>query len=265
MKTALELSGAAWSASLQRYVLVSDDVVEEGAKHIPELFTMTADGALDATPIRIEGETALNDLESITPGPNDTFFVATSHSANKKGHVPESRRQLLHIAIAGQTARVLGHVDLTTVLSANTLDVEGLAFREGALYIGLKAPLTADGRATIYVLPDAAHAVDANALPPLAIHAQPRLCVPACEGISDLAILPDGTMLIAANSPKGMPSDGGGALWKLANANAEPQLVRRFTELKPEGVAVGPDPGSALVVFDRDGLQPLTMTWRLSP
>src|SRR4051794_29468870 len=110
----IELSGAVWSPTLSRYVLVSDDVSEEGSKHEPVLFTLSEAGQLDADPIRIDGIAELNDPESITAGPDGTLFVCTSHSVNKKGHLPESRRRLLHLEIGpDRKAKVLGQLDLS--------------------------------------------------------------------------------------------------------------------------------------------------------
>jgi hypothetical protein len=279
-RTGLELSGAAWSTTLARYVLVSDDITSEGAKHTPQLFALTEAGQLDSAPIKIEGISELNDPESISPGPDGTVFVCTSHSLNKKGHLPESRRLLLHIALGvDRTARVIGQVDLSVARSVEgkapwpetgPLDIEGIAFREGALYIGLKSPLTGDGRASILRLPDAVSILKSGVVPPgaLSLWSRGRFCVPrdgksVCEGISDLAFLPDGSLLVAGNAPKGMPSDGGGSLWKLSAANSAPTLLKRFEGLKPEGIALAPDHTSAIVVFDTDGRQPLWIRWPL--
>jgi DNA-binding beta-propeller fold protein YncE len=280
--TQLELSGAAWSSALSRYVLVSDDVNEDGAKHVPQLFALTEGGQLDAAPITIDGIAELNDPESITAAPDGSLFVCTSHSLNKHGHLPQSRRRLLHLAVSSdRKAKILGQVDLTTARSADgtppwgeggRLDIEGLAFRDDALLVGLKAPLAADGSATILRLANAVAVLDSGLVPvgALSLWARVRFCVPRgsatiCEGIADLAFLPDGGLLVAANSPKGMPSDGGGSLWKLAGAGSTPTLLKRFEGLKPEGIALAPDHASAIVVFDTDGREPLWVRWPLSP
>ncbi|HEY1534913.1 MAG TPA: esterase-like activity of phytase family protein [Polyangiaceae bacterium] len=279
---ALELSGAAWSTTLSRYILVSDDVNEDGAKHVPQLFTLTEAGQLDAAPITIEGIAELNDPESIAAAPDGTLFVCTSHSLNKHGHLPQSRRRLLHLSVrADRKAKILGQVDLTTARSADgtppwgeqgRLDIEGLAFRDGALYVGLKSPLASDGSATILRLPDAVSVLNSGVVPTgaLSLWARARFCVPkggasVCEGVADLAFLGDGSLLVAANSPKGMPSDGGGALWKLAGPGSAPALLKRFDGLKPEGVALAPERSTALIVFDTDGRPPLWTRWALSP
>jgi hypothetical protein len=279
-RTGLELSGAAWSSTLSRYILVSDDIKDESAKHTPLLFALTEAGQLDSAPIKIEGISELNDPESITPGPGGTLFVCTSHSLNKKGHLPESRRRLMQIALgADRKARVLGQVDLSIAngtdgksiwAEAGPLDIEGIAFRDGALYIGLKSPLTPDGSASIWRLPDAVRVVRSGVVPAgaLTLWSRSQFCVPGegktvCQGIADLAFLPDGSLLVAANAPKGMPSDGGGSLWKLPAPNSAPTLLKRFEGLKPEGVALAPDHTSAIVVFDTDGRQPLWIRWSL--
>ena len=279
-RTTLELSGAVWSVALSRYVLVSDDVSEEGGKHRPLLFTMSEAGVMDAAPIEIEGVSELNDPESVTGGPDGTLFVCTSHSLNKNGHLPESRRRLVQLALgADRTAKVVGQVDLSTARDAagkppwgeGSPDIEGIAFRDGALYIGLKAPLAADGSAAILRLTQAVSVLESGVLPAgaLSLWSRLRLCVPhegksVCEGIADLAFLPDGSLLATGNSPKGMPTDGGGSLWKVARG-ASATLLKRFDRLKPEGVALSPDHTSAIVVFDTDGQKPLWAKWPLSP
>jgi len=278
--TGLELSGAAWSSALSRYVLVSDDINDEGVKHTPFLYLLSDAGQLEPGRIKIEGISELNDPESITAGPDGTFFICTSHSLNKKGHLPESRRRLLQIALGpDRKAKLIGHVDLSSARTADgklpwgeagTLDIEGIAFREGTLFIGLKSPLASDGSASILRLPDVATVVKAGTVPAgaLSLWSRGRFCVPydgksVCEGIADLAFLPDGSLLVAANAPKGMPSDGGGSLWKLDAANGTPKLLKRFEGLKPEGVALAPDRTTAIVVFDTDGRQPLWIRWPL--
>src|SRR6478752_3696159 len=245
-RTSLELSGAVWSSALSRYLLVSAE---------------------------------LNDPESITAAPDGTLFVCTSHSPNKKGHVPESRRRLLQLAITpDRKAKVLGHLDLSVARGADgkppwgagSLDIEGLAFRDGALFMGLKSPLGSDGSAAILRLPDALAAIQSGVIQDgaLSVWSRTRLCVPhagksVCEGISDLAFLPNGSLLVTGNAPKGMPTDGGGSLWKLAAPNGAPTLLKRFEGLKPEGVALSPDRVSAIVVFDTDGKEPLWIRWPL--
>jgi len=263
----LELSGITWAPQLDRWLVVSDDVDEGADRHLPEVFALSKDGALDAQPIPIEGVSALNDLESICAGPNGTFFATTSHSPNKKGHIPPTRRALLHLALEGRKLVILGRADLTTARSG-FIDAEALAFRDGTLYVGLKAPLDDKGQATILAIADAAAAVKAGSFPPgsVSVWATPRLCPgAACEGVSDMAFLPGGQLLLVANSPKGAPSDGGGSLYRLASPTSSPELLRRFPGFKPEGVALAPDGASIVLVFDRDKKQPMWLSLPVPP
>lgn len=282
-----ELSGIVWVESLQRYVVVSDDTgrSEEGTNHAPWAFGLSADGTLDEAPIPIVGIQELNDPESACQGPGGAFFITTSHSANKKGKTPASRRMLLLVEPSQRQLRVLGSVDLTTVRGphggllalagldpSGALDIEAITWRPDELLIGLKAPLAPSGEAVILHMADPATAVRAGAIPEGAVTLWRRvpLCVEAnaarvCEGISDMTFLADGSLVLTANSPKGAESDGGGALWTIpaSPADAAPRLVRRFPGLKPEGLSLSPDRASLVLVFDRDRQQPVWMRWPL--
>jgi len=146
---------------------------------------------------------------------------------------------------------------------AGGVDIEGLAFQAGTLYVGLKAPQTAAGAALILRIRDVLPALQTGVLPPELVQrwAEVPLRVSAAsgsvvQGISDLAFLPDGSLAIVANSPKQMPADGGGALWWL-RPGGPPRLLRRFPGLKPEGVTLTPDGKALMIVFDTDRQPPL--------
>jgi hypothetical protein len=275
-----EPSGLVWVAALSRYLVVSDDtgLAARGTRHAPMLLAMDAAGTLDAAPVPITGIDALDDPEAICAGPGETVFVATSHSQNREGRTSRARRQLLHLALEGRSLRVIGRVDLTAVegprpllavagLGADgRLDVEAIAFREGALHVGLKSPLSPTGAAVILRLADAAGALREGRIREGALTrwAEVPLCVQdrrgarVCQGLADLVFLDDGSLVAAANAPKGGPKDGGGAVWWLPApvGTAPPRLLQRFPRLRPEGVARAPRGGLA-VVFDRDQDAPL--------
>lgn len=276
-----EFSGVSYSAALGRYLVVSDDtgLAEEGAKHAPFVLGLDEKGRLDEAPIPILGIASLNDPESLCAGPAGTFFLVTSHAPNKKGKTKAPRRQLLQLATEGRALKVVGKADLLeveggTLLGAaglpadGKLDIEALAFRDGALFIGLKSPLAAGKEAVIVRLADAEKAVKEGRIRAAALSrfAALPLCVAAgsgtvCQGVSDLLFLPDGSLLMSANAPKGGPADGGGALWlaKAPAGSTPPVLVRRFEGLKPEGLALDPKGEKLVVLFDRDQAQPQWM------
>jgi hypothetical protein len=282
----LEMSGLAWSASLDRYLVVIDDSIDEdeGNRHGPFVLALGRDGKVDGEPVPILGVDAIDDAESITAGPDDTFFLLTSHSPNRRGKIHKSRCQLLalkldkrKLVVTGAINLLHGHHDLVKELVAlglpesTTVDLEGIGYRDGTLYIGCKAPLLADGSALILRLDRFAEAFARGRLPKRSLSAwgEVKLSVPSpdgglvSEGIADLYFAADGALYLCANSPKGAAAkDGGGTLWRVADQQGgrmKAQMVHRFSKLKPEGVTAAPDGKTLTLVFDRDRLDPLWM------
>jgi hypothetical protein len=276
--TSIEPSGVAWAAPLDRYLVVSDDTGTEDQNHQPEVFAMTRQGAFDEAPVPIRGIAELNDPEAICGGPGGTFFLTTSHSANKKGHAKSARRMLLQLRLEGRALRVIGQADLTTAqdgkgggllaiagLDPNgKLDIEALAYRQDALLVGLKAPLTTRGTAVILRLAAPARALQAGRIEPGALTRFREVALSAtrpegtiARGISDLMSLSDGSLVLCANSPKGMPADGGGAIYWLKPGAGAPVLLHDFPGLKPEGVTLAEDGKGLVLVFDNDLRPPL--------
>jgi hypothetical protein len=285
----LEMSGLAWAPALDRYLVVVDDTIDndEGLRHAPFVLALDRAGKLDPDPVPIVGVDEVDDAEALAAGPDDTFFLLTSHSPNRRGRIHKARRQLLQLKLDHRQLRVTGALDLLHghgdvvaqvgklgLPSDTTVDLEGLAYHEGALYIGLKAPLLLDGSAVIIRLERPSEAFARGKVPKrsLSVWAELKLEVPSpsgavvSEGVADLFFAADGALYLCANSPKGHAEDGGGALWRVAaprDGRLSATLVRRFVELKPEGVTAAPQGGALTVVFDRDRRDPLWMTWPL--
>jgi hypothetical protein len=268
-----EPSGIVWSPSLRRYLVVTDDagLREQGTYHEPVLLGLGEDGVLDKTPIRIRGVKAINDPESICAGPDGTFFLVTSHSPNRENKTPSERRQLLQLKEDKGALKVLARLDLTKIGGGSLLalaslptdgrlDVEGVSYHAGALFIGIKSPLSVAGQAVIVRIANPLDALRAGKLRGKDVErfAAVSLCVPVkdarvCQGISDLTFLPDGSLVVSANAPKGGPKDHGGALWHLPApvGKTSPVLLQRFPRLKPEGVTLSSSGRALVVVFDR--------------
>jgi hypothetical protein len=260
-----ELSGLVWAPTLERYLVLSDDTGLEkaGTHHAPWVLTMTAAGVLDPEPLAIAGVKELNDAEAITAGPDGTFFLITSHSRNRKGKLKAARCQALHLALEGRGLKVIGRLpladakpsvaELAGAARGAEIDIEGVAYHQGALYLGLKEPLREGGRAVILRIADPVGAakrgkVEANAFTRWAEIPLSAGAGKAAAGISDLLFLADGSLVVLANSPTG--ADGGGSIWHLRKPGEAPTLLQHTSGLKPEGVALAPD-GSLTVVFDR--------------
>ena len=274
-----ELSGVVWSASLGRYLVVTDDsgLRAKGTNHLPMLLSLSQDGSLEKTPIPIRGVKAINDPESICAGPEGTYFLVTSHSPNRDNRTKPERRQLMQLKEEKGGLRVVAGMDLTKVTGAKSLlalaglpeegrlDIEAITFRDDALYLGFKSPLTPAGEAAILRIANPLAVLRAGKLH--AGSAQRFLVVPlcvdvrgdrVCQGISDMTFLPDGSLVLSANAPKGGPKDHGGALWHLPSpvGKTPPVLLNRFPKLKPEGVTLSANGRSLVVVFDTDTESP---------
>ncbi len=292
----MELSGVAWAPALNRFLAVVDDSIDldTASRRAPFVVAMDRLGHLDPEIVPIDGVEKLDDAESLAAGPDGTFFLLTSHSPSRHGKVRKSRRQLLQLKLEGRRLRATGNLDLLHgeydvshqlrklgLPEETPVDLEGVAFHDGALFIGLKAPLLPDGTAIILRLESpsdvfaSGRLLDSNTL---SVWGQAKLGVPAqrgnpaqpvvFQGVADLLFAPDGALYLCANSPKGWPPDGGGALWRVAvprGGALDAKLVRRFLDLKPEGIAIAPGSGALTVVFDRNSRDPLWMTWSLGP
>ena len=274
-----EFSGIVWSQNWKRYLVVTDDsgLRENGTNHQPLVLGLSEDGSLDKSPILIRGVERINDPESICAGPEGSYFLVTSHSPNHANKTTAIRRQLLQLREVRHTLEVIGRLDLTNIKGDRSLlslaglpqegrlDIEAVTYRDGALFIGFKSPLTVDGQAVVVRLTDPLKAMRKGYLEAEAIKrfvAVP-LCVDVrgnrvCQGVSDMLFLPDGSLVLSANAPKGGPKDHGGALWHLPGpvGKTPPIQLRRFPDLKPEGVTLSPSGRSLVIVFDCDQSQP---------
>jgi hypothetical protein len=270
-----ELSGIVWSSARKRYLVVTDDsgLRELGTYHRPLVLGLGENGVLDEKPIPIHGVDRINDPESICTGPDDTYFVVTSHSPNRSNKTPPARRQLLQLKEDKDGLDVIARLDLTSVKGRSSLlplvglpadgrlDIEAVTYHDGALFIGFKSPLTSDGKAVIARIADPLKALREGRLPAesIARFLAVPLCLSVrgqrvCQGISDMLFLRDGSLVLTANAPKGGPKDEGGTLWHLTVpvGQTPPVQSRRFSGLKPEGIALSPSGRSLVVVFDCD-------------
>jgi len=274
-----EFSGIVWSPGWKRYLVVTDDsgLREKGTNHEPLVLGLGANGVLDKSPIPIRGVEQINDPESICAGPDGSYFLMTSSSPNHAHKTTTSRRQLLQLREADHALEVIGRLDLTNIKGKRSLlalaglpqegrlDIEAVTYRDGALFVGFKSPLTDDGQAVVVRLEDPLKAIRKGHIKADAIKrfvAVP-LCVDVrgnrvCQGVSDMTFLADGSLVLSANAPKGGPKDHGGALWHLTAPVGKtlPIQLHRFPDLKPEGVTVSPSGHSLVVVFDCDQAQP---------
>lgn len=274
-RSRFEPSGLVWIPALDRYVIVSDDTgLPKTDDHAPWLFTMSAAGVVDKQPLVVAGVDQLNDVESIAVDAAGGLWLMASQSESGKGKRPESRRRLAHVVIAKtgelRADKVIDFVTLLDaappalraslgVLDSTTLDIEGMAYRDGALFLGLKAPTDTDGRAMIWKVaaPDKLLAGDLAGAQ-LSVWARVKLSVQADgrgvpAGIADMAFFDADTLAIAVTASGFNPQTQAGAIYtvKASGGDLTARHVRTFPGEKPEGLAVVPGGKALAVTFDR--------------
>lgn len=129
-----------------------------------------------------------NDMEALATLNNRMFFATTSHSLTKKGKRKSEREQLFLFSLDGNQILIqktwnlrdslLSYMikNLSSAVDAEEvsngtpdtggLNVEGLTYLDGKLYLGLRSPLTKDNQAIILVLnnPENSPVVSGHAL-----------------------------------------------------------------------------------------------------
>jgi hypothetical protein len=280
--TRVEASGLVWVPALARYVVVSDETGKDGS-HRPWLFTMSPRGVLDPEPMTVADVSELDDIESITAGETGTLWIASSQSLSERGNRPHARQILARLAPDGAAYKVDRKVHLFELLAANpelvrqlgvtnldSLDIEGMAWHGGALYLGLKAPLDAQGRAVIWKVgaPDKLLAGDLAGAA-ISLFASVKMTVnvngvPAPAGIADMVFLSDSTLAMGATASGIAAKHQDGVVYYVNISNAETTALpmRTFSDLRPEGVALSPD-GKLTVLFDRGRETPMWTTLEL--
>ena len=270
-----EPSGLIWVPRLARYVVVSDDTGHKGRnKHVPWLFLMSMKGRVDPKPLALNGVEKVNDLESIAQGADSALYVLSSQSYSKKGKRKGSRQLFARLEPWGLSYRRYGSVRLAELLDAagsetlsrlgisdtRELDIEGMTAYAGGLLLGLKSPLSADGKAIIWQMKHPARLVASGRLSEagLGMWGKVKLSVKADGrqvpgGISELLALPDGSLVVASTASNINPTSQDGTLWRVSRTEEGPlnqRLVRTFPGQKPEGLALSPRAGRLTIAFD---------------
>lgn len=288
-KTRLEPSGVLWRPELQRFIVVSDDTGQkEAGDRAPWLFAMGRDGAFDPEPLPIAGVGEIDDLESIAAGEGGEVYALASQSLSRHGKRPPSRTSFLRLMPDGRGFRADAEVHLADVLEAagpavmaklglpngtRELDIEGMAYHNGALYLGLKAPLDPQGNAMLWRIGDPRLFFAQRSLEHAALSLWATAHIDAEAGgksapggVSDLLFMPDGSLMITSTPSTSEATPQSGKLWSVATPAAgvlSPREIRAFSGLKPEGLSLSPTPGRVVIVFDAGGDVPswLEIPW----
>lgn len=122
------------------------------------------------TPQKIKVPAKWDDLEGLATLDEKRFFLITSHSLTKKGKRRAEREQLFlmnldseisvektfslrDLILSGLEEKLAGEIDVKLLRKGTPdeggLNIEGLAYTSGKLYLGLRSPLTKKGEAII--------------------------------------------------------------------------------------------------------------------
>ena len=277
-----EPSGLVWSPQNARYLVVSDDTgFKNRHEHSPWIFSMSASGSIDPSPIPIQKSGPIKDLESIATDKNGDVFLLSSQSYSRKGKRSVERTQFLKVKAELNHYNLVGQQSLAHALDAEApeflqslglrngtkdLEIEAMTYWKGALYLGLKSPLTAEGEAIIWRLnePDLFLAngdlSEAGLTRWASVHLPAKIdnvAVPA--GISELLFLPNGTLLMTSTPSTidtGTPSGALSLVTTPQPGTIEATKLRDFPGRKPEGLSLSAKPGHIVIAFDTGDKNP---------
>jgi hypothetical protein len=261
--TNFEASGAVYLKDLDKYLVVSDDTDNRDS---PWIFLMGEDGEVEERPLEIPGISAMKDMESISAD-GGYIYVMSSLTSRHKGGVDLARNMLVRFKREGRKLSEAQSVPFGSILrrliagsrhptlkglmseGLKKLEVESQSVRDGALYIGLKAPSYPGSTSTLILrLPDV------NALfagkageQELEVWKNFRLDLNdmPLQRLTDITFV--GTNLYFTTSCKG---EDCGAVWKIGENESTPHLIQTHKHHNPEGIAYNAEKNLFLVTFD---------------
>lgn len=283
-KSRFEPSGVTWLADIQKFLIVSDDtgIQDTGNDHAPYLFLMDENGKVDAAPVPLNGMGVVNDLEAIAPADDANFYLVSSQNISKKNKRPGNRELIIKIKQEGEKFVVEGQVPFLSLLLQSfslselkalglekfeadgqpVLNIEGAAFQDNALFLGLKEPVSEKG-AIIWKLENVDEIFQSKKLVPnqLSVYGYVKLgqYKNKSAGFSDLMFDQNGRMWALSTIVDASDKDQLGGLHRIdrfVDGRLEATRIFSFPNLKPEGVCLQ---GSErfLIVFDKDNENPV--------
>ncbi|MBN2011621.1 efflux RND transporter periplasmic adaptor subunit [candidate division KSB1 bacterium] len=281
--TRVEPSGVVWLPDENEYLIVSDDtgLNDTNTEHAPQAFLMDSDGKIEPNPVLIKGIKSVNDMEAIAPAGDDLYYLVSSQNISKKAKRPVNREQILRVQRDGASLSVTGMIHFLSMLrqsysteeiaalgleqsesdSKPLLNIEAAAWRDGALYLGLKQPVSERG-ALIWKLDNVAFVFDNQKILPgqlsLFGHVQLGQYKNHACGISDLMFDDQGTLWALSTIPNVDTNEQIGGLHRIkhfADGSLEATRIYEFPGLKPEGLCQR-GPHQFTIVFDNDNETP---------
>ncbi|MCP4626612.1 MAG: HlyD family efflux transporter periplasmic adaptor subunit [bacterium] len=276
---AIEASGAIYLPDLKKLLLISDTT----RKHRPVLYLMDTEGTIEDE-ITIQGLKKIDDMEAITTAPDGTIYIACSQSPDRCGRTPGARKRLLRLTRDRTYLKLLQKVSLlkllkqaaakdlaadwTRLLSCDSdackLNVEGMFYQDGHLYLGLKSPLL-NAKAAIIKISHINRVFEEKRLAPENVCLWQTFDLKdrstgAPSGISDLFLLDRKLYILAytrGNEKKnGERRNRAGSVWCFDLESKTLSHLRQLDKLKPEGLTFNPNTKEFSILFDHGPSQP---------
>lgn len=254
-KVKIEASGAVFVEETGSFIVVSD----ETEKKQPLLFEVGKDGS--AKSIKIENLNKINDLESIAKESESSYLVMSSMSYSKKGKLKPERRILASFVLTQGKAELKNSVDFYEILkdfaeksngtaaeflkrgiAEKSMDVEGMFVLGNSLFVAFKDPLFNNKNGVVFEISSyetifTEKKISENQIKTIFVD------VPAERKISDIYMLSSDKFYYTASCT----SEKCGGFYKFEDGKST--LIRDFTSLKPEGIAVN-NSGEFFIFFD---------------
>ncbi len=259
----IEASAALYLKDIDKYMLLSDDTPDNS----PLVFIMDLNGRVIKETL-IEGSDKINDMESVAEGQNGVLYIASSLGAGKKGKVKKSGKRLISVRRSGDTFSLIGMVDLHSLLkesalkeseaewagfildgiAGKSLDIEGLFYRDGALFLGFKAPLL-NGQSMILKISDIDNVIK-NKNKTCQISLWQSVQLKGQEVISGMLYIND-ILYITGTPLKKKAGTRSGSLWKFDEKTGVVIRLIHFENFQPEGIAAGKNKDTLMICFDQ--------------
>jgi len=266
----VEASGLLYLPDIKSYLLISDDT----DKKEPAFFLMDDNGRVRSKAL-VSGLEKINDMEGIAQDEHGTIYLMSSQSFNKKGKQPASRKLLVRIRREGTSFVMDGSVELFDILIAaasqgdknewaefingaartRMVDIEGIACLNDTILLGFMDPKI-NTSAVILAIAAQNELFTNKTLSPSNISIWRTIPLvdsvsgAAC-GISDL-LFHGGTLYGTSTgvlTQSGVDEDIG-IVWFYSPENGALTILRRFSNLKPEGIALNSNSGELCLAFD---------------
>ena len=282
-RSRFEPSGISWLSDIGKYLIVSDDTgIEDSANDKSAIaFLMDEQGNVDDAPVRLTGVREVNDLEAIASDGENTLYIVSSQNISKKGRRPQNRELFIRVNRRGGTYIVDGQISFLSLLLATysqpellrlglekfdsdgkpVLNIEGAAYRDGSLYLGLKEPVSSNG-AIIWKLDNVDDVLNKKRLLPhqLSVYGYVQLGDDSGRpaGISDLTFDQNGVLWALSTIPDADGENQTGGLHRIntfSDGHLEAIHMLDFPGKKPEGICSDRQ-NHLVIVFDADNNVP---------